>query len=365
MTAFFQGGCGRRATLLAGLHRARRADRARRSSRSARAMTLANDHRPRRPVGGRRRAARDHRDGSARSAIARIEINIIGNVAEDARRTGDWDWVIGGARARRRQSSSTTQTRSCSTRRIGDVRGARGERHGRCPRAARCAARRRSRTVDVEVGRFDLGGLQAFSRGDFGTAAAAVDGRRRCSDFNAPYILPRVAVAVDPRSVARMARRRSIRALDRAGHEGTVHRRRPAHHRGRASPRLPAIATAALAGYRAGLAAYRDLSLPGRRGVPRAPGGHDARCATTPRSPGGSTTRATILTRLGADPVLGVLDESRSRRRPSPGGTEAGTPRRSGVADRLTARVRAGRAARGSRPGRASRSPAGPRRRGR
>ena len=81
------------------------------------------------------------------------------------------------------------------------------------------------------------------------------------SDFNAPYVLPRIAVA-------------AVLARDAAGARAALDRAGPARARAGApwtptaprsvpgSPRSRAIAPAALAGYRTGLAAYRDLGLP-------------------------------------------------------------------------------------------------------
>ena len=84
---------------------------------------------------------------------------------------------------------------------------------------------------DVEAGSHDLAGLQAFGRGEF--AAAATRGSRAVamSDYNAPYILPRVAVAVGPRA-RRRGRPRRCGTLDRRGTRGRVRRRRPGHGRG-------------------------------------------------------------------------------------------------------------------------------------
>ena len=90
--ALFQGRLWEARALFRGSMRARRADRVF-GARDALRDDAGHDHRARRPVGGRRRPARDRsrrRGASAGGAGDQPS----GNVAEDVRRTGDWDWTL-------------------------------------------------------------------------------------------------------------------------------------------------------------------------------------------------------------------------------------------------------------------------------
>ena len=224
-----------------------------------------------------------------------LEINTIGNVAEDARRTGDWDWAVGELETAR-QYELDDAGEIVLDQGMAMFQVLRGEV---TDDALELLAVRLStlEDVDVEVGKFDLRGLQAFSRGDFGTAADEWIKGVSMSDYNVPYILPRVAVA------SILARRpdgaaEAIRALIARGTRGrSIDADRLTIEAGIAA--LAGDREAALAGYRAGLAAYRDLSLQVDEAF-LALQAATRSARTTPRSPAGSTARRTILVRLRA-----------------------------------------------------------------
>ena len=272
--------------------------------------------------------------------------------------TGRW------ASSRRPAStSSTTQARSCWTR---------GWRCSGCCEARSRTMRssssppgsRRSRTVDVEAGKFDLRGLQAFSRGEFGTAADEWIKGVSMSDYNVPYILPRVAMA------SILARRpdgaaEAIRALVARGTRGrSIDADRATIEAGIAA--LAGDREAALAGYRRASPRTATSSLQVDEAFLALQAATTLGRATTPRSPAGSRA-ARHDPRPAPRRRRCSSCSSGPSRTAAPRARRAGpaTRRRRGVADRLTGRVRGGRGARGSRPGPASRSPAGPRRRGR
>ena len=335
----------------AGSMRARRADRS--SDLAIRGSTTARQHhRARRPSEAGRRPARDHRRRRGGSADARLEINTFGNVAEDARRTGDWDWALGEletappVRARRRGEIVLRPAAMAMFRIM------RGEVSDEAldELAARLAT---LDDRDVEAGKFDLRGPPGVRTGRVRrTAADAWIKGVAMSDYNVPYILPRVAVASSSRD-ARTARRTAIGALIARGTRGRVDRRRPGHRPRRASRRSTGDREAAA----------RRLSRRPRR-VPR-----PRRSRGTRRS-----SRSQAATTLGAhEPeVAGWVDGVAGDPHPAP--CHAAWPRcstgsrgrRSAVHGRAASpptppiaaergpadrRVRAGRGARGSRPG--------------
>ena len=119
MTAFFQGRLweGRAARARGGelAEQAGLSELAMRGAMTVAAITALDDPRD---AG---RLQREAIELSRRLGQRAMEINILGNVAEDARRTGDWDWIDRGARAGAAldldtadASSSTLRSPGCS-----------------------------------------------------------------------------------------------------------------------------------------------------------------------------------------------------------------------------------------------------------
>ena len=133
-----------------------------------------------------------------------LEITTLGNVAEDARRTGDWDWVLG-------EIDAVTDAPS------------RRQRHGPAPprpanpaRVSRRAGRRRARRAraalveisdnDIGIGYLDIRATIAFGAGRWADAAAHLAGGSGISDLNQPYILPAGGSRLCPRRRRRRCR---------------------------------------------------------------------------------------------------------------------------------------------------------------
>ena len=186
-----------------------------------------------------------------------LEINIIGNVAEDVRRTGDWDWALGELETVRQYELDDAGEIVLDAASM-MLRLMRGEVTDEAiellvGRLATLEDR------DVEAGKFDIRGLRAFARGDFAEAADEWIQGTAMSDYNVPYILPRVAVAA---ILARQGDRaaEAIRSLiDRGTRGRSIDADRATVEAGVAA--LAGDRDAARTGYRAGLAGYRDLSL--------------------------------------------------------------------------------------------------------
>jgi class 3 adenylate cyclase/tetratricopeptide (TPR) repeat protein len=194
---------------------------------------------------------------SRRTGRRAVEIMTIGNVAEDARRTGEWDWALRELEiARQYELDDAGKIVLDAAAML--LRMMRGEGSDE----AIAEMTRRLETLedkDVEASKFDIVGLSRFVDGDFAGAADQWIKGVAMSDYNAPYILPRVAVAA---ILARQPERaeeavRSIIALGTRGR--SVDTDRVTVEAGVAA--MAGDREAALAGYRAAVAGYRDLSL--------------------------------------------------------------------------------------------------------
>jgi class 3 adenylate cyclase/tetratricopeptide (TPR) repeat protein len=234
-----------------------------------------------------------------------LEIITIGNISEDIRRTGEWDWILGELEVARQyeldDGGEIVLDHGIVMLRVmrGEVSDEAVEKHvGRLETLE---------DRDVEAGKFDVLGLRALTRGDFATAAETWARGTAMSDYNVPYILPRVAVAwILARRPDRAAE--AIEALVARGTRGrSIDADRITVEAGIAA--LAGDRVAALAGYRTGLAAYRDLSL----SVDEAMLAMQA--ATTlgaedPEVAGWVDGARAILTRLRATPLLELLDKA-------------------------------------------------------
>ena len=187
-----------------------------------------------------------------------MEITVLGNVAEDARRTGEWAWIDAELEQVQRLELGAADAIVIDSA-LASLAGLRGTLSDE---ALADLTSRIGTLDDRDVGSssHDLAGLQAFGQGRWADAATAWLPTVELSDFNAPYVLPRIAVAAVLARDATGARA----ALDRLDQLGTRGRAVDAD---RATVRAGIAALegdrpAALAGYRTGLAAYRDLGLP-------------------------------------------------------------------------------------------------------
>ena len=194
---------------------------------------------------------------SRRTGRRALEINTVGNVAEDVRRTGEWDWALKELETARQyeldDAGEIVLDGSMMMLRIfrGEVSDAAID-----DLVARLAT---LEDLDVEAGKFDILGLQAFVRGDFGAAADEWVQGAAMSDYNVPYILPRVAMA----SILARRSERAAEAIESLIARGTRGRSIDAD-RMTVEAGIAALAgnrEVALTGYRSGLHAYRELSL--------------------------------------------------------------------------------------------------------
>ena len=122
-----------------------------------------------------------------------MEITILGNVSEDVRRTGEWDWAMAELEVARQLDidAAAMSVVDAATAMFRILRGQSDD-------ASRLEINQRLETLedrDMEASIFDLNGLAAFGRGDWPKARDEWLKGVPISDFNAPYILPRVAVA--------------------------------------------------------------------------------------------------------------------------------------------------------------------------
>ena len=231
------------------------------------------------------------------------EIVISQNAAEDARRVGDWEWALdtilqidqyeidpGVHLANRIQVALLGAWRGAvDPVEVDEIKASIGTVEDR----------------DVGSSIDDLEGVIATVEGRFADAAAAWMRVADTSDLNAPYSLPRagrVAVLAGDAALAQQA-------LDRLASLGARGRAMDAD---RATIRagLAALAgdrAAALAGYRAAATAYRDLGLAFDEALL---GVEAARMLGTgePEVVGWVETARATLARLGALPLLGMLD---------------------------------------------------------
>ena len=196
--------------------------------------------------------ARGRRMGSAATVI-----NTLGNVAEDARRTGDWDLILGEIATADQQELDAAGQVVLDQGRVA-IELMRGDASDE----EVVDVVRRLETLedrDVESGKYDLRGIQEFARGSYAGAAATWRQGLPMSDYNAPYLLPRIGTASILARDAEGARE-ALRALAASGARGRANSAdRTTIEAGIAA--LEGDREGALAGYRAAAAAFHDLGL--------------------------------------------------------------------------------------------------------
>jgi tetratricopeptide (TPR) repeat protein len=182
---------------------------------------------------------------------------VLGNAAEDARRTGEWAWAIGELEA------TIGNDMDPSTRLTLDgALGFYAILHGEAEEGLLDSLVVRIRDLDdrdVSSGVHDLQALIAAARSDWAAAAAAWREQATMSDLNKPYALPRAGTAAVLAGDATVARQ----VLDDLAALGTRGR---AIEADRTTIEAGVAATegdegASLAKYRTAHAAYRDLGL--------------------------------------------------------------------------------------------------------
>ena len=121
------------------------------------------------------------------------ELTMLGNMAEDVRRVGDWDWIIGELETSSTEDDAdvTDMLRQSS---LALLRAYRGQI------SPEAAAEIKGRLVmiddsDIASAGHDLDGALAMTSGRFEDAARAWIANADASDFNAPYALPKAGFA--------------------------------------------------------------------------------------------------------------------------------------------------------------------------
>ncbi len=233
------------------------------------------------------------------------EMLTLGNAAEDARRTGDWAWAIDELEA------ALDLDLDDSTRLA--LRAARALLRAFQGRVASeelqeiIAGIARLEDSDTSATAYDLQAAEALVRGEFRSAHEHQMRVVGVSDLNAPYSLPRAghaAVLAGDAAAARSA----LAQLDALGTRGrAVDADRAGIRAGIAA--IEGELAAAVAGYRAAIEAFRDLSLPWDEALT----GLSATIRIGPDTPGvrewAQTARATF-TSLEATPLLRLLDDA-------------------------------------------------------
>ena len=230
------------------------------------------------------------------------EIVLLGNVAEDARRTGEWAWAI-----HELDNAATLDIDAASRRAILFGRAAYHALLGRLTEADIAEMERVTEgydDVDVDVGALEIRALMAMGEGNWRAAHDAYQAMAERSRLNAPYVLPTMGwLAVLAREPA--LARASVDRLQELGTRGrATEAGRNAALAGVAA--LDGDRAAAVAGFRQSLATVQELGLP-----------YDAALITMvavsclgaddPETLGWATRAADFLDEVGATPLATTL----------------------------------------------------------
>jgi class 3 adenylate cyclase/tetratricopeptide (TPR) repeat protein len=247
-----------------------------------------------------------------------MEITILGNASEDARRTGDWAWAIqeleGAA-----QLDVDPGTLAIIDTALAFFRIHRGE----IDEARLEHLRERIDEMDdrdVAAGTFDLSGTIAYAAGEWARAATAWVANAGASDLNEPYALPKAARAAVLARDATLAKA----LLERLGALGA---------RGRAVDADRAVIKAGLAalegdhagataGYRAGIEGFRDVGLAWDEALASVEAGY-LLGPSDPEVLAWLERARSILTRLGAVRMIDQLDRLLAPSAAVPAGSDA------------------------------------------
>ena len=184
---------------------------------------------------------------------------VLGNAAEDARRTGEWDWAVDELQATRSNDMdpSTRLMLDMGLATYGLLRGEQGEDD---VRPVMDAAKEIS-DRDISSSARDIAAVAACVRGEWAAAAAEWRAQAATSDLNKPYALPRAGYAAMMAGDA-VAAQQVLDDLAVLGSRGRAIEADQAHIRAGIAA-LQGDEAAALAGFRSALGAYRELGLVG------------------------------------------------------------------------------------------------------
>jgi class 3 adenylate cyclase len=187
-------------------------------------------------------------EASRRTGRRESEVVTLGNMAEDVRRTGEWDWMVGELEAATRDEDRSVSDLLLDAT-LSDFRIFRGQMtdDDHAALSVRLATLEDS---DVSMSSYSLRAGLALVRGDYAAAAQGWIQYADGSDLNAPYTLPRAGHAAILAGDAELAQQ----VVDRLVGLGS---------RGRAIEADMAGIRAGIAGLRgdraAALAGYRDV----------------------------------------------------------------------------------------------------------
>jgi hypothetical protein len=185
------------------------------------------------------------------------ELVTLGNAAEDARRTGEWDWVFAEIeRSRRPEASGADMLLEVGIAVLRTYRGQMSEEE----RAAVLARIDALDDVDAATAATDIRAVVGFLAGDYAAAAREWVSQADRSDLNAPFALPKAGLAAViggdvATAAAALDRLAALGARGRAIEADILTIRSGIQARAGDGP-------GALAGFRQASAAYRDLGLP-------------------------------------------------------------------------------------------------------
>jgi len=187
-----------------------------------------------------------------------IEVILLGNAAEDARRTGDWGWALGELEAALQLDIDAASRRSMVVVRAG-YRAYRGEvTEADVEAIAREAAG--SEDSDVQAASHEIAGAIATTTGQWRRAHDEFIAMAESSALNAPYLLPPAAVQAVLAGEPALARATLARLTEIGTRGRAVDANRTGIQAGIAA--LEGDHAAALTGFRQSIAALHDLGLP-------------------------------------------------------------------------------------------------------
>jgi class 3 adenylate cyclase/predicted ATPase len=232
----------------------------------------------------------------------------LGNLAEDIRRTGEWDWVL------RELDGTINRDGAILTDLILEMsRALLLTYRGQIPDDEVEALLERVQAADdddVKNSAYDLKAARAAVRGDFGGASAAWETQAAESPLNAPYSLAKAGAAAVLAGDAAGARR-VLEGLEAIGTRGRAVEADAILIRSGIAG-LEGDPAASLAGLRSALVRYRDLGLPWDEALV----GVTAAVAVgtdEPEVTGWLEESRAIYERLKAKPLLDLVDRLRAR----------------------------------------------------
>jgi class 3 adenylate cyclase/tetratricopeptide (TPR) repeat protein len=232
-----------------------------------------------------------------------IEVILLGNAAEDARRSGEWPWALGEL-----ESAMQMDIDAASRRSLTVVRAAYLAFQGAISQAEIDALRidaQGQEDTDVLAGIHDVQAAIEASAGNWVRAHESYVALADGSVLNAPYVLPLAAVMAVLGRMPAPARA----ALDRLRDIGTRGRAVDANRMGIEAgiAALEGDHAAALPGFRQSIAALRELALPWDEAWMTMAA---VSClGTEPETLGWATRAADFLDEIGAAPVAEQLSK--------------------------------------------------------